>query len=102
MPAGGERATLDQGDSLSTDIDRYLTALASERRASPHTVAAYRRDLDRLRAHTPARAEDVRGRHIRAFVARLHAGGLAPRSIARALSGVRGFFAWRVRRGELG
>ena len=102
MQAGPEHATLDQGSRLANDIDRYLTALAGERQASPHTVAAYRRDLDRLLAHAPARAEDVRGHHIRAFVARLHAGGLAPRSIARALSAVRGFFTWLVRRGELG
>ncbi len=88
--------------ALASDIDRYLAALATERQASPHTVAAYRRDLDRLIAHAPARTEEVRGHHVRAFVARLHSGGLAPRSIARALSGVRGLFAWLVRRGELG
>lgn len=91
----------DSGSSLATDIDRYLSALANERQASPHTVAAYRRDLGRLTAHAPMHTEDVRGHHIRAFVAHLHAGGLAPRSIARALSGVRGLFAWLVRRGEL-
>ena len=102
MQAGRQRATLDPCNTLADDIDRYLTALATERQASPHTVAAYRRDLDRLRAHAPARTEDVRGHHIRAFAARLHARGLAPRSIARTLSGVRGFFAWLVRRGELG
>ena len=101
MQADSESATV-RGNSLAADIDRYLTALARERQASPHTVAAYRRDLDRLQAHAPGRAEDVRGHHIRTFVARLHAGGLAPRSIARVLSGVRGFFAWLVRRGELG
>ena len=87
---------------LATDVERYLSALANERQASPHTVAAYRRDLDRLSDLAPERTEDVRGHHIRAFVAHLHSGGLAPRSIARALSGVRGLFAWLVRRGELG
>ena len=102
MQVGRQRATLDPCNTLADDIDRYLTALANERQASPHTVAAYRRDLDRLRAHAPAQTEDVRGHHIRAFAARLHARGLAPRSIARTLSGVRGFFAWLVRRGELG
>ena len=31
-------------------LDRYLEYLAFEKRSSPHTVAAYRRDLEQFRA----------------------------------------------------
>ncbi len=89
--------------ALAADADRYLSHLIVERRSSPNTIAAYRRDLARFVAEVGGVASgDVRGHHIRAFAARLHAGGLAPRSIARHLSSVRGLFAWLVRRGELG
>lgn len=37
-----------RGDSLEHAIARFLTYLTDERRASRHTVAAYRRDLEQL------------------------------------------------------
>jgi integrase/recombinase XerC len=74
---------------------RYLAELATQRQLSRHTVAAYRRDLAelaRLAGHAdwPALTE----LDIRRCAARLHAAGQEPRSIARKLSGWRGFFGW--------
>lgn len=80
----------------------YLAELAEQRRQSPHTVAAYRRDLARLFelcGEIPLGALEVH--HIRRFAAQLHAGGLSGRSLARLLSAWRGFFAWLGRRGEV-
>ena len=90
-------------NALAADADRYLSHLTIERRSSPNTVAAYRRDLARFAADVGGvPSAQVRGQHVRAYAARLHAAGLAPRSIARHLSSVRGLFAFLVRRGELG
>lgn len=80
-------------------IDAYLDALAQQRRQSPHTVSAYRRDLDSLAQRVVgASVRDgvlgVQPHDIRRFVASLHAGGLGGRSIARTLSAWRGFYRW--------
>ena len=74
---------------------RYLGELATQRQLSPHTVAAYRRDL--LELATLAGHDDwprLTHHDIRRFAARLHAGGQSARTIARKLSGWRGFYAW--------
>jgi len=79
-------------------IDAYLDYLSTQRRASVHTLTNYRRELGRLaELATPARPDDITTPRIRALAGRLHAGGLSPRSVARALSAWRGFFRWRVR-----
>jgi integrase/recombinase XerC len=83
-------------------VQRYLAELTTQRKLSPHTVAAYRRDLAGLAAL--AGHEDwARLTHadIRRCAAKLHAGGLEPRSIARKLSGWRGFFQWLAPRAGL-
>lgn len=83
-------------------VDAYLAELAEQRRQSPHTVASYRRDLEKLQAlagELPLAGLQIH--HIRRFAAQLHAGGLSGRSLARLISAWRGFFAWLGRRGEL-
>jgi integrase/recombinase XerC len=79
--------------------ERYLAELATQRQLSGHTVAAYRRDLADL-ARLAGHRDWPRITHfdIRRFAAKLHAGGQSPRSIARKLSGWRGFFDWLARR----
>jgi integrase/recombinase XerC len=82
-------------------IDGYLAHLAKERRLSPHTASNYARDLAAL-ADFLERAglcdwRRVDSQHVRVFAARSHAGGLAPRSVQRRLSAVRGFFAYLMR-----
>ena len=83
-------------------VDAWLAELAEQRRQSPHTVAAYRRDLARLlelAGGMPPAALQVH--HIRRFVAQLHGKGLSGRSLGRMLSSWRGFFAWLGRDGSV-
>ncbi|QID16616.1 tyrosine recombinase XerC [Nitrogeniibacter mangrovi] len=83
---------------FEAQIAAYLDYLRAQRRASAHTLSNYRRDLNRLVELAGGRGpETVTTAQIRGFAGRLHAGGLAPRSVARALSAWRGFFRWRVR-----
>lgn len=75
--------------------ERYLAQLATQRRLAANTVAAYQRDLAVLaRLSDNAPWEAIDHAMIRRFAARLHGEGMSPRSIARLLSGWRGFFAW--------
>jgi integrase/recombinase XerC len=84
------------------EIDDYLKYLATQRRASEHTLVNYRRDLARLQELAAKRALISLNAHdIRRFVARLHAGGLQACSIARTLSAWRGLYRWLVRQGKV-
>jgi integrase/recombinase XerC len=86
-------------------LEGYLRRLATERRLSAHTVAAYRRDLQALFGFCAREdIEPVGGLDsyaVRRFAAECHRRGLAPRSIARRLSAVRGFLGWLVDRGAI-
>ena len=94
------------GPRLATAVDDWQDWLATERRASPHTVAAYRRDLlkflEFLSEHLGARPdagalEALAPRDIRAWLAQRMARGLQRSSQARALSVLRSFFRWCAR-----
>jgi integrase/recombinase XerC len=76
-------------------VEHYLLHLATQRKLSAHTTAAYRRDLQQLAELCGAQAWALVGDvEIRRHAAKLHAQGLAARSIARKLSAWRGFFDW--------
>jgi integrase/recombinase XerC len=82
-------------------IGRYLAHLRTERRLSPHTEAAYRRDLDALTAFCDAEKiggwRELDNFHVRTFAAREHRDGLGPRSVQRRLSALRSFFNFLIR-----
>lgn len=95
---------------LQAAIDEWRVWLRNERRASPHTLAAYERDLfqflDFLAGHlggSPSLADlrTLRPADFRAWLAACHGRGLARTSVARGLSVVRGFFRWLAREGHV-
>jgi integrase/recombinase XerD len=76
-------------------IDTYVTYLRDVRRMSPNTVESYARDLAALAAFADKRSQRVDAlerRELEAFVRSLMSSGLAPRSVARAVACVRGFY----------
>ena len=78
-------------------VSTFLDWQAQQRQASPHTIAAYQRDLQQLmKADIPF--EQLTPRDIRARLAELAAGGLSPRSLARTLSAWRRCFHYLVNR----
>lgn len=78
-------------------VEAYLAALARERRASPHTLTNYRRDLGQLLAFLDregvASAVALDRAALRSWLAQLSV-RCAPASIARKLSSVRGLLRY--------
>jgi integrase/recombinase XerC len=85
---------------VSDLVAEFLTHLEKERNLSPHTVAAYARDLGELAAYLGAGSADgwswegVDRLAVRGYVAHLAKRGIGKRSIARALSAVRTFYRY--------
>lgn len=90
---------------LDSSCAQFLEELGSQRRASPHTLAAYRRELEVLGRFLQANActaERAAPAQIRSWLAAGHREGLAARSLARRLAAWRSYYAWLVRGGSLG
>ncbi len=78
----------------------FLGTLQTERGASRHTLAAYRRDLGdftRFLARHGHAIGDVRADDIVSYLEHARAGGLKPSSIARRLAAVRGLYRHLIR-----
>ncbi|HYC14993.1 MAG TPA: tyrosine recombinase XerC, partial [Stellaceae bacterium] len=93
---------------LAAAISDWQNWLQSERRASPHTLSNYGRDLagflDFLREHLGAlpdlaALEGLKPTDFRAFLAARSNAGIGRSSLARGLSTLRGFFRFLDRRG---
>ena len=85
-------------------VERYLTHLRVERRLAERTLAMYGEALQRLRQFADTLPVDVLGvqpHHVRRWAGQMNAAGLAPRSIALALSAWRGFYRWLGRDGAV-
>ena len=89
-----------QGHDALALLDRWLIMLSAQRGARPATLAAYRADvrgwLDFLTGHLggPPDLARVATTDLRAWMAASRARGLGARSLARALSAVKGFHRW--------
>ena len=84
---------------MNAALEQYLSHLAHERRLAALTLKHYRRDLLLLEELTASGSKTsvrelatLTQTDIRRFAALLHAKGLGPKSIARTLSGWRGFY----------
>ncbi len=86
-------------------VDEYLTHLRYERRLADHTLESYARDLSGLAAFAAveARAIDLMTRRdLEAFVRALMSEGRSPRSVARMVACVRGFYRFLVLHQHIG
>lgn len=87
-------------NSPSGLVGQFLAHLEKERDQSPHTVKAYRRDLDAVAAFCDRfygagwRWAQVDRLGVRGFLGELDRRGLAKRSAARALSALRSFYRY--------
>lgn len=104
------RPPLNQGESRPARgfsraallVDRYIAYMAGPRRASPHTVDAYRRDLTDFCAFLERLGRDVDEvdhKMLRTYLANLETRGLSRTSIRRRASVVRRFYRFCEREG---
>ncbi len=86
-------------------IEQFLTYIESERRSSPHTLSAYRRDLECFLQYLGVESSQfditlISNEDIREWlVARSESGGVSSSTINRELSAVRSIFRWAHSRG---
>jgi integrase/recombinase XerD len=80
-------------------VDAYLDHLRVERRLAGHTLESYARDLRALAGYAAGAGRTVESLDraaLEAFVREQRGRGLAPRSVARMVAAVRGFFRFLV------
>jgi integrase/recombinase XerD len=76
-------------------IEAYLDHLRVERRLAAHTIESYARDLRALAEYAAGAARTLDGLDrpgLEAFVRQQMASGLSPRSVARSVAAIRGFY----------
>jgi integrase/recombinase XerD len=80
---------------MSHEIDTYLGYLRDVRRMSPNTLSNYARDLAALAGYAEKKERALIAldrRDLEAFTRQMMSNGLAPRSVARTIACVRGFY----------
>jgi len=85
-------------------IKEFLTFLQVEKGLARHTLESYRRDLDRLQTWSNKNSKEVADltrADLRKWIASLSREGLAPASVARAVSATRGFFKFLMLDGHI-
>ena len=93
---------------IGVRVEEFLTALAHERAASPHTLRAYRRELHDFATYLVTglgpdiQVAKLEHQQIRAYLSELYGRGLSKASVARALAAIRAWFKWLARRGYVG
>jgi integrase/recombinase XerD len=86
-------------------INAYLEHLGVERRLAANTLSSYARDLRALdRAATAARraVDSLDRAFLEGFVRERRSAGLSPRSVARMVAAIRGFYRYLVLNHDLG
>ena len=85
-------------------LKEFLTYLQVEKGLARHSLDSYRRDLDRLQTWSNKNGKEVADltrADLRKWIASLSREGLAPASIARAVSATRGFFKFLMLDGHI-
>ncbi len=85
----------DRPEISDRHIDAYLDHLRVVRRLQPLSIESYSRDLVQLARFAAGRGTtpDALDRHdLESLVRELMAGGYSPRSVARTVAGIRGFY----------
>ena len=87
-----------------TRIDDFLLYLQAEKRYAPHTIKAYKNDLNQFHAfcqETDHEGVDLHFRTIRSWVVNLMDSGYSSRSVHRKLTSLSTFCKYLIKEGEL-
>lgn len=90
--------------TLDARLEQFLAEQSSQRGLSPHTIAAYRRDLQKVAQFLGDNGlrewRSLDQFLLEELLARCHEQALDIRSQQRLLSSLRGFYDWLARRGD--
>ncbi len=87
--------------------EEFLSMLAHERTASPHTLRAYQREIDNFAGYLIEQSGpgvkmcNVDHLQIRGYMGELYGRGLAKASAARSLAAIRSWFQWMAKAGHV-
>ncbi len=84
-------------------VASFLQYLEYEKRFSPHTITAYRKDLQQFMAYLEeecgnVKMPEVKHHHIRSFIVHLITLGRQPRTVTRKLSTIKAYFRFLLKR----
>ena len=86
-------------------VDSFIDYLRYERRLSPRTLEAYRRDIDRAKQWSEGQNIDqwskLTAHAIRGYIGHRHRDGISGKSLQRELSSLRALFRFLIREGEI-
>ena len=87
-------------------LNTFLEYLQFEKRFSPHTIEAYRNDLEQLtdfmqNNHAVSDPREIRVGHLRSWMVHLLEEGCVPRTVHRKISAVKSWFRFLRKRGAV-
>lgn len=85
-------------------VKEFLTYIQVEKGLARHTLESYQRDLERLQTWSTSNGKqlsELTRADLRKWIASLSREGLAPTSVSRAISAVRGFFKFLMLDGHI-
>lgn len=86
---------------MKRELDEFLSHLRHERNVSPHTLAAYRRDLGQFAVYLGEQGRklaETDSALLRGFLVRLHESRQKKSTVARKLAALRSFLQYAVKR----
>jgi integrase/recombinase XerD len=101
----GEQTAGDQclqPGHLSAAMEAYLGYCRVEKGLAGNTLSSYRTDLERFINGVGVPATTASPEDLARYIDTLYSGGLSPRSIARHVATLRGFYAFLTREGQIG
>lgn len=88
-----------ESNSLNELIIKFLKHLESERGCSPHTLRAYRKDLEGFSSYCSCPPGDIEVSTIRGFISELVIKGKAKSTVSRKLASIRSFLTFLYQEG---
>jgi integrase/recombinase XerD len=83
------------------ELDAFMTHLKTEAGASVHTIEAYNRDILNYIIYLEESKSDLEKVAFDAYLGRLRSQGMSARTIARAVSAIRGFYRFLLVDGKI-
>jgi integrase/recombinase XerD len=86
---------------VSGEVESFLNYCRVEKGLARNTVISYRTDLDRFIQGAGVPAKEASPEHLSRYIDSLYSAKFSPRSIARHLATLRGFYGFLAREGEI-